>query len=206
MTIQDRRGKAPPLPPDTRNRLRPYRHRPDRDDAFDEHGMRPTAVRFQRDEVVSTEVEEPGSETRDEKGGVKTVKHKVRAHRVQSRLEWLHRRKAITEAEMKAGERYAMDYEISGGSAKSCLDFSTGGGDVESAILYASPGMAANRVAGAREAMGLALWPLVQWVAVDGREPNLWVMERKIKARSGTGVAMLKLALQHLHKHYNGEE
>jgi hypothetical protein len=202
--------KLPPLPPETRAKYKPYRAPRDRqDELFDGGGMKATRIRVVREDVVEDRVEDPVIKRTVIDKHTKEQKLEPtynRAHRVQSRLERMKKRGEISEDEWKAGERYARDYEMSGGTAKSCLNFDIGGGDPELAMLWNSPDAASRRVARARQAMGIGSWPIVHWVAVEGRLPDEWVRERKLSTKTGVGAAMLRQGLRFLVDHYKGED
>jgi hypothetical protein len=198
--------KLPPLPPETLAKYKPYRAPRDRQDGLLEGGgTKATRVRVDRGDVTEDQIENPVVEQKRIRGESVALIHTATAHRVQSRLERMKKRGEISPEEWKAGERYAKDYEMSGGTAKSCLNFDIGGGDAELAMLWNSPDAAARRVAGARQAMGIGSWPIVHWVAVDGRLPDEWVREQNLSKTSGVGIAMLKRGLRVLHDHYEGE-
>jgi hypothetical protein len=199
--------RYPPLSPEVRARFKPYRHVRDRqDEIFDNGGMKAPRIRVEREDVTEDQIPDPVAEQKRQRGQATAYTRSATAHRVQSRLERMKKRREITEDEMKAGERYAMDYEMSGGTSKSCLNFDTGGGDAELALLWNSPGAAARRVTEARQAMGLGSWPLIHWVAVEGRLPDEWVRERKLSTKTGVGAAMLRQGLRVLVEHYRGDD
>jgi hypothetical protein len=195
-------AKAPPLPPQVRARLKPYRLPKRRqDEIFDTGGTKATQIRVERGDVVEAEIRDPVMTRTQRRGNeVSVLPVYNKAHRVQSRLEIMARRKEITDRERKAGERFALDVEQSNASVKSCMVFEPGGGNPELAMLHNSTAMASWRVSRAMSAMGLAAWPLVVWVAVDGRPASEWAEERGYKGRSG--VDMLRNALDALAEHY----
>jgi hypothetical protein len=131
----------------------------------------------------------------------------ARAHRVQNRLDVLFKRKQINEAERDAGVRFARDVEACDVSMRSCMDLdSRGGGGVAGFINWAmvdagaAAAMASIRVRDALGAIGLAGWPLVVWVAVQGRSAADWA-EAQGRPRS-EGMTMLRVGLQSLVIHY----
>lgn len=195
--------KCPPLPPETLAKYKAYRSPRDRqDEIFDNGGMKATRIRVEREDVTEDQIADPVAEQKRQRGEAVAVARTATAHRVQSRLERMKKRREISEEEWKAGERYALDYEMSGGTAKSSLNFDTNGGDPELAMLWNSPDAAARRVARARNAMGLGSWPLVHWVAVEGRLPDEWVREQRLSTKTGVGAAMLRQGLRFLVEHY----
>lgn len=203
MTIQVRRGKIAPLPPETLARFKPYRASRDRqDEIFDNGGMKAPRIRVERQDVVEDKIVDPVAEEKRARGETVAIKRTVTAHRVQSRLERMKKRKEITELECKAGLIFAEDTELSSVSVKSCLLFDGGGNDPALTLLANSTAAASNRVRKALDALGIALWPVVVWVAIEGQPASEWAAKEGLKAPDKTGTGILRIALRRLVDHY----
>jgi hypothetical protein len=122
--------------------------------------------------------------------------------RVQSRLERMAKRGEITPIHRRAGERFALEMEQASRSTRSCLDFDTtaGGGDIAPSRLGAAIAEAELAVRAAMQCMGLTVWPVVVWVAVDGRSAKEWAVSQGMKGRDGLPV--LRIGLEALRLHY----
>lgn len=131
----------------------------------------------------------------------------ARAHRVQNRLEIMFKRKQILQDECRAGLRFAKDVEGCDVSMRSCMDMDSrgGGGGVPSLNMAMVVGgevaaAASMRVRDALGAMGLYSWPMVVWVAVQGRPASEWAVAKGLPARDG--IAVLRVGLKSLVDHY----
>lgn len=162
---------------------------------FDTGGMKATQIRADREDVVEVKVP-----VIDDKTG--NIRRYDKRHHVQSRLERMKNRKEISTLECKAGLIFAEDVEQASASVKSCLLFDTGRGDPALGMLANSTAAASIRVREAMTALGLALWPIVVWVAVDGQPASEWAARNDLKAADKTGPGILRIALRRLATHY----
>lgn len=151
-------------------------------------------VRLQRGEAVWDRLP-----VLDERSGRKVGE--VAVVRVQSRLERMHKRGEVTAEQRQAGEKFALDMEQAQRSTRSCLDFDIAqGGDVAPSRLGAHRAEAEMAVRDAMQVMGLMVWPVVVWVAVDGRSAKDWALSNGKAGRDG--LAVLRVGLDALVKHY----
>lgn len=155
-----------------------------------------TDIRVARGEVIATQVA-----VVNEKGRVTGYTH---ASRTCSRLERMKARREITALQAKAGERFALDFEQSEPSVKSCLAADAKGGDLDLVVLSMGDraAIASRRIASACRALGIRLSAVLVWVAVEGRTAKEWAERNGMQRPKETGAAALRLALETLVKHY----
>lgn len=155
-----------------------------------------TDIRVARGEVVANKVAEV-----NEKGAVTGYTY---GSRVCSRLERMKNRREITPLQAKAGERFALDFEQSEPSVKSCLAADAKGGDLELVVLTMgeSAAIASRRIGRACRALGIRLSAVLVWVAVEGRSAKEWAERMGMPRSKEAGTTALRLALETLVSHY----
>ena len=120
--------------------------------------------------------------------------------RVQSMLGRYRRRGEISERQYIAGEKLAEYAEqMQAGAGKSCLDIVACSDSSREAAIVAA-GAKANhatlRYRDAARAVGPILWPVIEWVAIQGKAATDWATS---ESRAKTdGIAALRLGLDAL--------
>lgn len=106
--------------------------------------------------------------------------------------------KRTNEAMAEAGRRYYRDAYYGGAVpiGKSCIG----------ERLDRSPETLSERYEGARHRRAKAIlalgemWTIIEWVCVDDNSPRAWAIKRG--EHPAAGIALLRVALRHLAKHY----
>jgi hypothetical protein len=148
--------------------------------------IRPTQERFTHDEITIP------SQDRDHQH------HRPARVETQTQIDRLERRKNITPEQAEAGRRYFQDAYYAGTVPRASV---SGSERVDRSVETVSDRYVAStqRRRHAIKALG-DLVPVVEWVCVDDLSPYSWALKQG--EFPGAGIAVLRIALLTLAKHY----